>query len=57
LLVEHKLDVIRSLADRIIVLNNGSMVADGTPTEVMSSDVVREAYMGVKSTQEGAVHV
>lgn len=57
LLVEHKLDVIRSLADRIIVLNNGAMVADGTPTEVMSSDVVREAYMGAKSTQEGAVHV
>lgn len=57
LLVEHKLDVIRSLADRIIVLHNGAMVADGTPAEVMSSDVVRDAYMGAKSAQAGAVHV
>lgn len=46
LLVEHKLDVIRSLADRIIVLHNGALVADGPPDEVMSSDIVKEAYMG-----------
>ena len=46
LLVEHKLDVIRSLADRIVVLNNGAVVADGDPVEVMASDIVREAYLG-----------
>lgn len=46
LLVEHKLDVIRALADRIIVLHNGALAADGSPTEVMSSDVVQEAYLG-----------
>lgn len=46
LLVEHKLDVIRSLADRIVVLNNGEVVADGDPTTVMASDIVREAYLG-----------
>lgn len=46
LLVEHKLDVIRSLADRIIVLHNGALVADGPPAEVMSSEIVKEAYMG-----------
>jgi len=46
LLVEHKMDVIRSLADRIIVLHNGALVADGPPAEVMASDVVQEAYMG-----------
>ena len=46
LLVEHKLDVIRELADRIIVLHNGALVADGPPDEVMASDVVREAYLG-----------
>ncbi len=46
LLVEHKLDVIRSLADRIIVLHNGALVADGLPAEVMASDVVKEAYLG-----------
>ncbi|BBU59536.1 MULTISPECIES: ABC transporter ATP-binding protein [Mameliella] len=46
LLVEHKMDVIRSLADRIIVLHNGALVADGPPAEVMASDIVQEAYMG-----------
>lgn len=46
LLVEHKLDVIRSLADRIVVLHNGAVVADGDPGKVMASDIVREAYLG-----------
>ena len=46
ILVEHKLDVVRSLADRIIVLHQGQLVADGEPAEVMASDVVQEAYLG-----------
>ncbi|KUJ73256.1 ABC transporter ATP-binding protein [Ruegeria marisrubri] len=46
LLVEHKMDVIRTLADRIIVLHNGALAADGAPAEVMASAVVQEAYMG-----------
>ena len=46
LLVEHKMDVIRTLADRIIVLHNGALAADGDPVQVMASDVVQEAYMG-----------
>jgi len=48
LLVEHKLDVIRSLADRIVVLHNGQLVADGDPAAVMASPVVQEAYLGTK---------
>jgi branched-chain amino acid transport system ATP-binding protein len=47
LLVEHKMDVVRSLADRIVVLHNGRLVADGEPGEVISSPVVQEAYLGV----------
>ncbi|MGJ4949534.1 ABC transporter ATP-binding protein [Bradyrhizobium sp. HKCCYLS20291] len=47
LLVEHKMDVIRSLADRIIVLHNGQLVADGAPAEVIASPIVQEAYLGV----------
>ena len=50
LLVEHKMDVIRSLADRIVVLHNGALVADGPPATVMASDVVREAYLGRELT-------
>ena len=46
LLVEHKMDVVRSLADRIIVLHNGKLVADGNPVEVMASAIVQEAYLG-----------
>jgi branched-chain amino acid transport system ATP-binding protein len=49
LLVEHKMDVVRELADRIIVLHNGSLVADGEPAEVMASAVVQEVYLGVNS--------
>jgi branched-chain amino acid transport system ATP-binding protein len=47
LLVEHKMDVVRSLADRIIVLHNGRLMADGEPAEIMSSAIVQEAYLGV----------
>lgn len=46
LLVEHKMDVVRSLADRIVVLHNGTLVADGAPAEVMASPVVQQAYLG-----------
>jgi branched-chain amino acid transport system ATP-binding protein len=46
LLVEHKMDVVRSLADRIVVLHNGYLVADGDPAEVMASPIVQEAYLG-----------
>ena len=46
LLVEHKMDVVRRLADRILVLHNGALVADGEPATVMASSVVQEAYLG-----------
>ncbi len=54
LLVEHKMDVVKSLADRIVVLHNGRLVADGEPAEVIGSAVVQEAYLGVAS--KGAAH-
>ena len=47
LLVEHKMDVVRALADRIVVLHNGQLVADGKPDEVMALPIVREIYLGV----------
>ncbi|ODS91332.1 MAG: ABC transporter ATP-binding protein [Comamonas sp. SCN 65-56] len=53
LLVEHKMDVVRELADRIIVLTNGTLVADGEPAEVIASPVVQQAYLGV-GTEEAA---
>jgi branched-chain amino acid transport system ATP-binding protein len=47
LLVEHKMDVVRSLADRIVVLHQGRLVADGDPATVIDSPIVQEAYLGV----------
>ena len=52
LLVEHKMDVVRSLSDRIIVLHNGTLVADGDPAEVIASPVVQEAYLGVEVARD-----
>jgi branched-chain amino acid transport system ATP-binding protein len=46
LLVEHKMDVVRALADRIVVLHQGQLVADGEPAEVIASPIVQEAYLG-----------
>ena len=48
LLVEHKMDVVRELSDRIIVLHNGALVADGEPDAVIASPIVQEAYLGVE---------
>jgi len=46
LLVEHKMDVVRELSDRIVVLHNGQLVADGEPAAVIASPVVQQAYLG-----------
>ena len=53
LLVEHKMDVVRSLADRIIVLTNGQLAADGDPATVIASPVVQEAYLGIAPGKAG----
>ncbi len=53
LLVEHKMDVVRELSDRIIVLHNGRLAADGPPAEVIASPVVQQAYLGLE-VGEGA---
>lgn len=48
LLVEHKMDVVRRLADRVVVLHQGALVADGEPAEVVASAIVQEAYLGIR---------
>ncbi len=54
LLVEHKMDVVRALADRIVVLHNGELVADGEPAPVMALPIVREIYLGASDDGEEA---
>jgi branched-chain amino acid transport system ATP-binding protein len=54
LLVEHKMDVVRELADRIIVLHNGQLVADGEPATVIAQPIVQQAYLGLAPEVEAA---
>jgi branched-chain amino acid transport system ATP-binding protein len=55
LLVEHKMEVVRRLADRVVVLHNGALVADGEPAAVVASPIVQEAYLGIR-VAAGAGH-
>lgn len=45
-LIEHDMDVVFDLVDRIAVLHNGGIVADGTVEEIRSNEVVQEIYLG-----------
>ncbi len=46
LLVEHDMDVVMGLADRISVLHHGRVIADGSPETIRSDQRVQEVYMG-----------
>lgn len=54
MLVEHNMGLVMNIADQIVVLDAGSVVADGTPTEIRGNQRVIEAYVGRDEEVAGA---
>ncbi|MHA6668220.1 branched-chain amino acid ABC transporter ATP-binding protein/permease [Homoserinimonas sp. A447] len=46
-IIEHDMDIVRELADRVVVLANGRFLAEGTMEEIAARDDVKDAYLGV----------
>lgn len=58
LFVEHNMEAVMDICDRLVVMDTGKKIADGPPTEVMRNPAVVRAYLGDTGTTatEGAVH-
>jgi branched-chain amino acid transport system ATP-binding protein len=56
MLVEHHMDLVMSVCDRVTVLDFGSVIASGTPAEIKQNPAVLEAYLGRETEATSASH-
>ena len=55
LLIEHDMDAVFRLADRITVMVEGAVIATGTPAEISANAAVQEAYLGDSSLEDSGL--
>ena len=53
IVIEHDMDIVLNFADRIIVLDYGRVLEQGTPADIRASDVVRQRYLGEPADVSG----